>query len=284
MTHVMRSGVTSAADPCAHGGDDTRPARVAIAIASPVLAWIGWNAAIGAFTPQHGFGYALGIVGGSAMALLLLYPLPKRVRRLRNWRPMKYWFAIHMVCGIAGPLLVMFHSTFRMRSLNATVAMISMILVAVSGLVGRFIYRRIHQGMDGARATLKDRQETLARELAQAEAAGRTVTALRREIDRFEALASLRPSTWRAQVLQFMGLGFRRALAQRRIGRAVAQVPRGELAPLERAGLQALLAMQRAAQLVAFERLLSLWRIVHVPLVFMLVIAAVVHIVAVHAY
>lgn len=282
MTKVMPGADLPA---CGGGGDDdARTARVAIAVASPVLAWIGWNAALGAFTPHHGFGYALGIVGGSAMALLLLYPLPKRVRRLRNWLPMKYWFTMHMVCGIAGPLLVVFHSTFRMRSLNATVAMSSMILVAVSGIVGRFIYRRVHQGMDGAQAASKERQEALAREFARVEAAGQRLPALRLEIDRFAALAALQPPTWRAQVLQFVGLGFRRALAQRRIARAVARVPGAGLGSLERASRHALLAMQRAAQFVAYERLLSLWRIVHVPLVFMLVISAVVHVVAVHAY
>jgi hypothetical protein len=280
----MSSGAIPGAELAARDVDDARLARVAIAVASPVLAWIGWNAALGAFTPQHGFGYALGIVGGSAMAVLLLYPLPKRVRRLRNWLPMKYWFAMHMVCGIAGPLLVVFHSTFRLRSLNATVAMISMILVALSGVVGRFIYRRVHQGMDGAQAALKERREALARELERVEATGQRLPDLRLEIDRFAALATLQPSTWHAQVLRFVGLGFRRARAQRRIARALGRVQGAEPGSLESASRHTLLAMQRAAQFVAYERLLSLWRIVHVPLVFMLVISAVVHVVAVHAY
>lgn len=284
MTQIMSGRDTAQEDLCVRGGGETRSTRMAIAVASPLLVWIGWSAAIGAFTPHHGFGYVLGLVGASAMAVLLLYPLPKRVRRLRNWIPMKYWFAMHMVCGIAGPLLVVFHSAFRMRSLNATVAMSSMILVAVSGIVGRFIYRRIHQGMDGARATLKERVETLARELSQVEAAGQALSPLRLEIDRFAALASLRPPTWRAQVLQFVGLGVSRMLASRRIARAVAGLSCRESDSLEHSSRHALIAMQRAAQFAGYERLLSLWRIVHVPLVFMLVITAVVHVVAVHAY
>ena len=43
-------------------------------------------------------------------------------------------------------------------------------------------------------------------------------------------------------------------------------------------------AVQRAAQLGAYERLLALWHVLHVPLVWMLLASAIAHVVAVHAY
>jgi hypothetical protein len=45
-----------------------------------------------------------------------------------------------------------------------------------------------------------------------------------------------------------------------------------------------LVATRRVAEFQAYERLFSLWHALHLPLIFMLVIAAVVHIVAVHVY
>ena len=84
-------------------------------------------------------GYYLGVVGGSMMLILLLYPLRKRIAFLRALGRLRYWFATHMFLGIAGPSLIFFHAGFKAGSLNAAVALYSMILVAGSGLIGRFI-------------------------------------------------------------------------------------------------------------------------------------------------
>jgi hypothetical protein len=45
-----------------------------------------------------------------------------------------------------------------------------------------------------------------------------------------------------------------------------------------------LTAARHAAQFSVYERLFSLWHILHVPFVFMLVISGVVHVIAVHMY
>ena len=43
-------------------------------------------------------------------------------------------------------------------------------------------------------------------------------------------------------------------------------------------------AVKRVAQFAAYTRIFSLWHVLHVPFVFMMVICAVAHVVAVHAY
>jgi len=43
-------------------------------------------------TAASGVGYWLGIVGGSMMLLLLLYPVRKHVSAIRNWGKVRYWF------------------------------------------------------------------------------------------------------------------------------------------------------------------------------------------------
>jgi len=42
--------------------------------------------------------------------------------------------------------------------------------------------------------------------------------------------------------------------------------------------------MRRALEFDAYERLFSLWHVLHLPLFFMLVIAGIVHVIAVHVY
>jgi hypothetical protein len=43
-------------------------------------------------------------------------------------------------------------------------------------------------------------------------------------------------------------------------------------------------AVVRVAQFTAYERMFALWHLAHLPFVYLLVISAVVHVVAVHAY
>jgi hypothetical protein len=277
----------SAAKETARGAERGNPSRAAAISLALVLGWIGWNAAIGAYTPGSAFGYLVGVTGASLLLLLLLYPLRKRMRFAKRWAPLKYWFCMHMLCGIAGPLLVLFHATFRLRSLNATVAMGCMLLVAGSGLIGRFIYRRIHHGLYGARASLKEMQQALSRELAEMERVGQPAPAVKREIEAYAQLAGRQPVQWYARAWYFVALGVARLMVQYRIGRAIAALPGGARADrdsLRRASCDTLRAMQRVAQFTAYERLFSLWHILHVPFVFMLVASAVVHVVAVHMY
>lgn len=44
------------------------------------------------------------------------------------------------------------------------------------------------------------------------------------------------------------------------------------------------MAVQRAAQFQTFERLFSMWHVAHVPFVWIMVLCALFHVVAVHAY
>ena len=42
--------------------------------------------------------------------------------------------------------------------------------------------------------------------------------------------------------------------------------------------------MVRVAQYTAYERVFALWHMAHLPFVYLLVISAIVHVIAVHAY
>ena len=125
------------------------------AIAAALL--LGWyNSEEGHLTPGTGVGYWLGIAGASAMLLLLLYPLRKRVKGLRGLGSVGGWFRLHMVLGIVGPALILFHSNFKLGALNSNVALFAMLIVAASGLIGRYLYGRIHLGLYGRRAEIEE--------------------------------------------------------------------------------------------------------------------------------
>ncbi len=131
------------------------PIAWGVLVASLIL-W-GANARLERYiTPQRGMGYWLGIIGGSMMLLLLVYSARKRAAWLRWIGGIPQWFQIHMVLGVVGPLLVLFHANFRLGATNSNVALICMLLVAGSGVIGRYIYTRMHANLDGNQDTLEE--------------------------------------------------------------------------------------------------------------------------------
>ena len=131
--------------------------RLLIALALAALVWLGHRVAVGdLYTPGSDLGYNLGLAGGLLMLALLIYPLRKRIPALARLGKMNTWFKFHMVAGIGGPVLILFHSTFKLSSLNGRVAFYAMLLVACSGIVGRFLYRHVHRGLYGRRMTLDE--------------------------------------------------------------------------------------------------------------------------------
>jgi hypothetical protein len=269
------------------------PVAVAVAATVAMLLCWAWNVNQSElYVSGKGFGYFLGLTGGSMMLILLLYPLRKRARFMHDLGPLKYWFRFHMVAGVLGPVLVLFHSTFRVGSLNAGVALSCMLLVVASGLAGRFLYRKIHHGLYGTHATLQEMQQILARDLELIAPALQRLPEVKREFDSYAALIAHRPSGWYERGAHFLSLGWRRMLAARRVRAALAERAASERPDASLADLATLLqtldatlqAGQRAAQFTTYERLFALWHVIHIPFLIMLAITAVVHVVAVHAY
>ncbi len=106
--------------------------------------------------PSGGIGHGVGIVGSLLMVTLLLYSARKRLRALQSWGNIRYWLNYHIWMGVTGPLLVIFHTSFKLGGIVA-VSFWSMIGVALSGVIGRYIYSQIPHSLSG--------QELSAREL-----------------------------------------------------------------------------------------------------------------------
>lgn len=247
-----------------------------VALLLAAAAWLAGQWKL--YTPGSDVGYAMGLAGSVMMLLLLAYPLRKRIGFLRRAGELRWWFRLHMFLGISGPVLVMFHSTLRVGSLNAAVAFYSMTLVAASGIVGRFIYTKIHHGLYGSKATLLERQERLGLTGGAVKSNLQWPAELEQRLAALEAYAtdSRKPEIIGAR--RFVAVALRALMLRRQ---ALRWTPRGTA----RQKLDEYLdALKDVAQFRVYERLFSLWHVLHVPLVYMLVICAIVHVVAVHMY
>jgi hypothetical protein len=241
------------------------------------VALVAWGAAVrdeNHLTPDFGPGYALGFVGASCMLLLLTYSARKRLRAIAAWGPLRRWFGVHMALGILGPVAILFHANFRLGSQNSNVALVCMLLVAASGVVGRLIYPKIHHGLYGHRASL--------RELQQAAISQRSALAvgpaLGRELAEFESLAAARA----AGLFSALGRFARVRRRARSLERSAAARERAGAAP--RAVAAYLGAVLRVAEFSVYERLFGLWHAFHLPLCLLLFGATIVHVIAAHMY
>jgi hypothetical protein len=278
MTHVASSASLRQTKPV--------PRRAPFLLALLVIALValfGWHA-----MSQPGFssgsrtGYNIGLAGAVLMLILFLYPLRKHVRWLNAAGPLREWLNLHMLLGICGPLLILFHSRFQIGSANAAVAMASMLVVAGSGVIGRFIYTRIHHELRGSRLAAIELRSALADALARIQG-GRALPARAKEIlEAYEAHADRVPRGFLSRVLKFLFIGLRRHVASLRIRRRLRGHPEGGWIALQIDGY--LVGLQRVAQFSIYERLFSLWHVLHIPLVVLLVLSAVFHVLAVHMY
>jgi hypothetical protein len=257
-----------------------------------------WTAKMRPYTPGSDLGYYLGLVGGCMMASLLFYPLRKHWGRLENFGSLRTWFMIHMIFGICGPVLVLFHSTFQTNSFNATIAFWSMVIVTVSGVVGRFIFTQMYQGLEGKKASLREMEEFLAKCAADTQHALDLVPEVQKALEDYRNLAmATRNPTW-SNIGTFLSISWKgqRLIAYARKKILPALKAETELRELPQSWYQAekkafysliedyVRAIDITARYAYWERLLAWWQLAHVPLVYVLLITAVVHVFAVHRY
>jgi hypothetical protein len=291
----MAAVIEVAAAPAAAGAQ--RPA----ARSSHIGLWLTLAAVIAGYvvptevylTPQDGFGYTLGIVGGSMMLASLIYPLRKRMPSLAHVGSVKLWFQIHMVLGIVGPLAILYHSNFSLGATNSNVALVCMLIVSSSGLVGRYLYTRIHHGLYGRQATLRELAGDV-ESLRQHSGALKMLPGLMNEVELAEQhiaapatmvirplLAALRQrsETRRLErlVQNAVAMAATRSAVLRQQSERFTRVANGYVG-------SRLMAARRVAEFEASERLFAAWHLLHLPLFFILVIVGIVHVIAVHVY
>jgi hypothetical protein len=237
---------------------------------------------------EEGVGYALGVVGLAMMMTLLLYSLRKRWAPLRDAGSPQLWLQIHMMLGLLGPTAILYHASFRLGSLNSRAALFCMLVVSGSGVIGRYLYTRIHCGYLDQRESLAalkrqiaDGSGVLSEAAARAPAVAEILTAFERE-----ALPGVgqRGRGW-------LGVGVRarraRVQALRAYREALGSEPSsGGPGPrsVGRSLRQHLGAIRRVGRFSIYERAFALWHAFHLPFCVVLFGAAAVHVVAVHMY
>lgn len=209
--------------------------------------------------PSGYVGEFFGIVGFVLMLLTMLYVIRKKLAAKSRLGSMKVWLEVHIFFGLVGPALITLHTAFKFNGI-ISVAYWSMVLVVLSGFVGRYLFVRIPKTIRGTEVSLSEIQERAA-ELGEDLAGVGLPPELLRRIEGEEAAAGRRPR-WRRLRRDVRRAGVDRGLADEAI-RLVR----------ERATL-----LRRMAMLGRTKKLFELWHVFHKPLVYLMLVIAAVHI------
>jgi hypothetical protein len=222
-------------------------------------------------------GHPLGVAGASMLVVMLAYSVRKRVAGLQRLGPLSLWLDAHILLGVVGPLLVVLHSAFKVQGLVA-LSFWSMVLVALSGVLGRFLYLQIPRTRAGEDLTLA---ETLAIDRALAERLRGEFGLDESALAQLDALAGLagrrRGLALGLAELLAGGLSRRRALGA--FERSCRHVPRLLLREFRQLVYQKARLRQRIALWDRLHELFHYWHVAHRPFAIVMYVFMTVHVV-----
>jgi len=237
----------------------------------------GYSTAHRALRPTGPFGQSFGVVGAALMLVPFLYMIRKRLSRWTWAGSLKTWLEVHLFCGIVGPVLVTFHTSFKFNGI-VSAAYWSMVLVTLSGFVGRYLYVRIPKTLRGTeltRAELDERADALLADVKSAVGHDRWLTAVD-QLERAVVPAADRKRSFIGLLFGEIGLRVRLwSLARKLRYSGLTAARQTELMTLvtERA-----LLLRRIAYLQKTKTAFGLWHVFHVPLVYLLLVIVTLHV------
>ncbi|MEM4260728.1 MAG: hypothetical protein QXG00_05820 [Candidatus Woesearchaeota archaeon] len=99
--------------------------------------------------PSGIIGHGIGIIGSLMMILgVSSYMIRKRWRKLHRLGYLKHWLEFHIFLCSVGPILIMFHTAFKFGGI-VSIGFWSMVIVVISGIIGRVIYIQLPKTLQG---------------------------------------------------------------------------------------------------------------------------------------
>jgi len=227
-----------------------------------------------ALRPSGTVGHALGIAGLLMMTVPIVYSLRKKWQPLARLGEMRHWLNVHIFCGIVGPVLVTFHAALKFNGL-ISVAYWSMVIVVLSGFVGRYLYVWMPRTIRGIELTYEEI-------LAEATELRREMASTGLSPDLLALLDALsppgggtdvatpgRPPGWleRMRLVRAVRRGLKRGHVPRQVAHDAIRLAR------ERGFL-----LRRLTYLQRTRQLFALWHVFHQPLVYLMFAIAVLHV------
>jgi hypothetical protein len=227
--------------------------------------------------PSGTLGHGYGIIGSLFMVIgVLLYSARKRLRVFLHWGILKHWLEFHIFLCTLGPLLVLYHTSFKFGGIVA-VSFWSMVAVFLSGVIGRVIYIQIPRSIEGQELSLNEinaMKKNINDELTEShkldEESRSIITELtRKKVEKYHKNPLTR---W-----------IRNSMADRKKIRGIKSVlnknkiPRLEYNKILKIARQDILLNRRIERLVTMQNLFKYWHVAHLPFALVMLIIMIIH-------
>lgn len=230
--------------------------------------------------PSGYWGHGFGIIGTLMMIIgVSTYMIRKRYRKFFNFGYLKHWLEFHIFLCSVGPVLVLYHTSFKFGGI-VSVSFWSMVLVVLSGVVGRFIYVQIPRTIQGQELSINE-LSSMKEDLAK-----RIRTVLSEDastLSEFERISSAeRYKTFNLSTA--VGFIFRdyfdlkkvmRLLGKRMVWLGINPTERKELLAMAKSEI---IVARRIAFLRTFQKLFHWWHIFHLPFAITMFVIMIIHV------
>jgi hypothetical protein len=228
--------------------------------------------------PSSTYSHGLGVLGAAMIIVgVSTYSSRKRLRSLWSLGKLSMWLEFHIFLCLLGPVLVVYHTTFKAGGI-AAISLWTMLSVAASGIIGRFLYVLIPRNIKGGELDshqINEEFDRLGKSLKESEIG----SSLIKMVDsQFAAIK--RPSSLRETISTFVHL----IRVKRRVKHSTRQllskshIPHDAARKLFKAVSMRASLIQRSIVLLQVEKLFYYWHAIHLPFTAMMFITLVVHI------
>ncbi|MCA9281568.1 MAG: NAD(P)-binding domain-containing protein [Phycisphaerales bacterium] len=231
--------------------------------------------------PSGPIGLMFGVLAVSFFVFNLTY-LVKRSVRWGRWLPgtLRGWMNAHVFTGVSSLLCVLVHCGFALRNVVGGHALVALIIVVVTGAIGRYIYAFIPRAANGREVDLDEVRTRLVSMSSAWDEAGRGYgEEVRREIDHL-----IHAGRWRPGLLARVGAlisgqvrlsrTLRRLRAQGRTG----DIPGDEIRDVTLIARRAYRLSLMVTHYEELRALLSSWRYFHRWLALLMVLLTIAHV------
>ncbi len=226
----------------------------------------------------------LGIIG-SVMIFVgaSFYVIRKKVRKLNKFGKIKTWLDAHILLCIFGPLLIVYHSAFTVSAANSAIAYYSMMIVVGSGVVGRYIYRHFQFSLSGERSNLKEMNEEIDRLIEKIKT---QLADSQKILDTIDHFFGLRENQSSAGLFRSLYLMLKMDFLEKRLKKQIIKYLKERKYHILEGSLEEmvlkLISLEKKVKLLEVTaKLFSYWHKLHVPFIWILIVAFIIHIVAV---
>lgn len=219
------------------------------------------------FKPSGLFGQGLGVIGTAMIAFgVAIYIARKRYGIMSKFIRLKYLLEFHIFLCTLGPILILFHTTFKFGGI-VSIAFWSMVAVVASGVIGRFIYVQIPHTIDGRQLSAEEidqQRSELINGIASHDKVSSETLQIIRNSNRQGGMNGTARSSYVSAVKKQLKLD---GVSQADLDLIISQLK------------EELSLARKINGLQRMKKLFSYWHVVHMPFAIILLIIVIIHVI-----